>query len=144
MPNQVTVGTGWGGNRVPEFAVTVAYVLVAGDESKGSELCDGRVVNAMWLALGRDPDPMADFANVRLGDNVTGSSVVLAPTSGLSMSAGQTDVVREFLGRPRAETTAAVKEHWGEPTASGVTTAQVAKALGVEVPKGAKDCEDEE
>ena len=143
-PNQVTVGTRWGGNRVPEFAVAVAYVLVAGDESKGSELCDGRVVTAMWLALGQDPDPMADFANVRLGDNVTGSSIVLAPTSGLSMSAAQTDVVRELLTRPRAQATAAVKSHWGELTASGVTTAQVAKTLGVEVPKGAKDCEDEE
>jgi hypothetical protein len=142
-PNQVTVGSRWGGNRVPEFAVAVAYVLVAGDESKGSELCDGRVVTAMWLALGRDPDPMADLANVRLDDSVTGSAYVLAPTSGLSMSAGQTDVVRELLQRPRAEVTASVKRHWTELTASGVSTAQVARVLGTEVPKGAKDCADE-
>jgi hypothetical protein len=142
-PHQVTVGTRWGGNRVPEFAVAVAYVLVAGDESKGSELCDGRVVTAMWLALGGDSHPMTSLADVRLDDGVTGSAYVLAPTSGLYMSAGQTEVVRELLGRPRAETTAAVKKHWGELTASGVTTAQVARVLGAEVPKGAKDCEGE-
>ncbi|EDY53836.1 MULTISPECIES: hypothetical protein [Streptomyces] len=142
-PNQVTVGSRWGGNRVPEFAVAVAYVLVAGDESKGSELCDGRVVTAMWLALGGDSHPMADLANVRLGDTVTGSAYVLAPTSGLSMTAGQTDVVRELLQRPRDEATASVKQHWAELTAPGVSTAQVARVLGAEVPKGAKDCAQE-
>ncbi|MDH6518112.1 hypothetical protein M2163_004905 [Streptomyces sp. SAI-135] len=142
-PHQVTVGSRWGGNRVPEFAVAVAYVLVAGDESKGGELCDGRVVTAMWLALGRDSDPMADLANVRLDDSVTGSAYVLAPTSGLSMTAGQTDVVRELLGRPRAEVTASVQRHWSELTAPGVSTAQVARMLGTEVPKGADDCAQE-
>ncbi|MGC0339699.1 ABC transporter permease [Streptomyces sp. SLBN-8D4] len=142
-PYQVTVGTRWGGNRVPEFAVGVAYVLVAGDESKGGELCDGRVVTAMWLALGGDPHPMADLANVRLDDSVTGSAYVLAPTSGLSMTAGQTDVVRELLHRPRGEVTASVKRHWAELTASGVSTARVARVLGTEVPKGAKDCAEE-
>ncbi|MFE1838742.1 ABC transporter permease [Streptomyces sviceus] len=143
VPNQVTVGSRWGGNRVPEFAVAVAYVLVAGDESKGSELCDGRVVTAMWLALGADSHPMADLANVRLDDSVTGSAYVLAPTSGLSMTAGQTDVVRELLQRPRGEATASVKQHWAELTTPGVSTAQVARVLGAEVPKGAKDCEQE-
>lgn len=142
-PHQVTVGTRWGGNRVPEFAVGVAYVLVAGDESKGNELCDGRVVTTMWLALGGATHPMADLAHVRLDDSVTGAASVLAPTSGLSMTAGQTDVVRELLGRPRGEVTAAVKRHWAELTASGVSTVQVAKVLGTEVPKGAKDCAEE-
>lgn len=142
-PDQVTVGTRWGGNRVPEFAVAVGSVLVAGDESKGGELCDGRVVTAMWLALGGAAHPLTDLRNVRLGDSVTGSAYVLAPTSGLSMSAEQTDVVRELLGRPRGEVTAAVKRHWAELTASGVSTLQVAKVLGTEVPKGAKDCVEE-
>ncbi|MET8078835.1 ABC transporter permease [Streptomyces sp. NPDC005303] len=142
-PHQVTVDTRWGGNRVPAFAVAVAYVLVAGDESKGSELCDGRVVTAMWLALGADAHPMADLANVRIDDSVTGSGSVLAPTSGLSMSAGQTDVVRELLGRPRGEVTASVKRHWAELTRSGVSTDRVARMLGTEVPKGERDCAQE-
>lgn len=139
----MTVGTRWGGNRVPEFAVAVASVLVAGDESKGSELCDGRVVTTMWLALGGASHPMTDLANVRLDDSVTGSAYVLAPTSGLSMTAGQTDVLRELLERPRGEVTASVKRHWNELTASGVSTVQVARVLGAEVPKGAMDCAEE-
>ncbi|MFJ8784684.1 ABC transporter permease [Streptomyces sp. NPDC102476] len=142
-PGQVTVGTRWGGNRVPEFAVGVAYVLVAGDESKGGELCDGRVVTTMWLALGGASHPMTDLANVRLDDSVTGSAYVLGLTSGLSMTAGQTAVLRELLDRPRGEVTASVKQHWTELTASGVSTAQVARVLGTEVPKGAKDCAEE-
>lgn len=142
-PGQVTVGTRWGGNRVPEFAVAVASVLVAGDESKGGELCDGRVVTTMWLAVGGASHPMTDLANVRLDDSVTGSAYVLAPTSGLSMTAGQTDVLRELLECPRGEVTASVRRHWTELTAAGVSTARVAKALGTEVPKGAKDCADE-
>ncbi|MET7691077.1 ABC transporter permease [Streptomyces sp. NPDC005483] len=142
-PHQVTVGTRWGGNRVPEFAVGVAYVLVAGDESKGGELCDGRVVTAMWLALGGDAHPMADLANVRIDDSVTGSASVLAPTSGLSMTAGQTDVVRELLSRPRGEVTASVKRHWAELTRSGVSTDRVARVLGTEAPKGEQDCAQE-
>ncbi|MEU0205208.1 ABC transporter permease [Streptomyces canus] len=142
-PGQVTVGTRWGGNRVPEFAVAVASVLVAGDESKGGEVCDGRVVTTMWLALGGASHPMTDLANVRLDDSVTGSAYVLAPTSGLSMTAGQTDVLRELLDRPRGEVAASVKQHWTELTASGVSTAQVARVLGTKVPKGAQDCEEE-
>ncbi|NEB03928.1 ABC transporter permease [Streptomyces sp. SID13726] len=142
-PDQVTVGTRWGGNRIPEFAVGVASVLVAGSESKGSDLCDGRVVTTMWLALGGASHPLGELRNVRIDDSVTGSAYVLAPTSGLSMSAEQTDVVRELLGRPRGEVTAAVQRHWAELTASGVSTTQVAKVLGAEVPKGAKDCAEE-
>jgi hypothetical protein len=140
-PHQVTVGTRWGGNRVPEFAVAVATVLVGGNEKKGSELCDGRVVTVMWLALGRDPDPIADLRNVRVGDSLTGGATVLAPTDPLSMSAGQTDVVRELLSRPRTEVTSAVKSHWAQLTAPGVTTAEVARVLGTKVPKGADECE---
>jgi hypothetical protein len=142
-PHQVTVGTRWGGNRIPEFAVAVGYVLVAGDEAKGGELCDGRVVTAMWLALGGAAHPLTDLADVRIDDSTSGSAVVLAPTDGLSMSAGQTYVVRELLDRPRAEVTAAVKQHWTELTAPGVSTAQVAHVLGAKAPKGAKDCADE-
>lgn len=142
-PGQVTVGTRWGGNRVPEFAVAVGSVLVAGDESKGGELCDGRVVTTMWLAVGGADRPLEDLRNVRLDDSVTGSAYVLAPTSGLSMSAAQTDVLRHLLDRPRPEVTASVRRHWAELTTPGVTTARVAKVLGVEVPKGAKDCVEE-
>ncbi|MFF4802707.1 ABC transporter permease [Streptomyces sp. NPDC001351] len=139
-PGQVTVGTRWGGNRVPEFAVAVASVLVGGDEKKGSQLCDGRVVTVMWLALGRDADPVADLKNVRLDDSLSGPAIALTPTSPLSMSAGQTDVVRELLSRPRAEVTSAVKSHWAQLTAPGVKTAEVARVLGTEVPKGADEC----
>ncbi|MEV6942058.1 ABC transporter permease [Streptomyces sp. NPDC051172] len=139
-PGQVTVGTRWGGNRVPEFAVAVASVLVGGDEKKGSELCDGRVVTAMWLALGRDADPVADLKNVRLDDSLSGPAIALTPTNPLSMSAGQTDVVRELLSRPRAEVTSAVKAHWAQLTAPGVKTAEVARVLGTKVPKGVDEC----
>ncbi|MEU6353509.1 ABC transporter permease [Streptomyces sp. NPDC047072] len=142
-PGQASVGTHWGGNRVPEFAVGVAAVLVAGDESKGGELCDGRVVTLMWLALGSDAHPMATLRNVRLDDSVSGSAIALAPTDPVSMSAAQTDVVRALLGRPRAQVTASVKRHWSRLTAPGVTTAEVARVLGTEVPKGAKDCAEE-
>lgn len=142
-PHQVTVGTRWGGNRVPEFAGAVASVLVAGTEEKAGELCDGRMVTVMWLAVGSAADPLTDLRNVRLGDSLSGSAVVLSPTSGLSMSAGQTSVVVDLLKRPRAEVTAAVKEHWGELTAPGVSTAEAARVLGVEVPKvGDDECEE--
>jgi hypothetical protein len=142
-PHQVTVGTRWGGNRVPEFAAAVASVLVAGDETKAGELCDGRMVTVMWLALGGAADPTTDLRNVRLDDSLSGSAIVLTPTHPLSMSAGQTSVVVELLKRPRAEVTAAVKEHWSELTAPGVTTAQAAQVLGAEVPKGGGDeCEE--
>lgn len=142
-PGQVTVGTRWGGNRVPEFAVGVASVLVTGAESKGGEVCDGRVVTVMWLALGGSAHPLADLADARIDDSVTGAATVLAPTDGLSMSAAQTDVVRELLDRPRDEVTASVKRNWTDLTASGVTTSRVAQLLGVEAPKGEKDCADE-
>ncbi|WP_374200246.1 ABC transporter permease [Streptomyces sp. AC555_RSS877] len=139
-PHQVTVGTRWGGNRVPEFAAAVASVLVAGDETKGGELCDGRMVTVMWLALGGAADPTADLRDVRLDDSLSGSAIVLTPTHPLSMSAGQTSVVVELLKRPRDEVTATVKKHWAELTAPGVTTAEAARVLGAEVPKEDDEC----
>ncbi|WP_327316126.1 ABC transporter permease [Streptomyces sp. NBC_01235] len=135
-PGEVTVGTRWGGNRVPEFAVGAAAVLVGGSEEVTlQEVCDARAVTIMWLVLGADPTPMATFQNVRLNDTTTGSDQVLAPTNGLSMTAAQTTVVRELLARPRAETTARVKAHWAELTSAKTTVAQAAKLLGVEAPK---------
>ncbi|CAM5721214.1 hypothetical protein SALBM217S_07310 [Streptomyces griseoloalbus] len=54
-PGEVTVGTTWGGNRVPEFTIAVAGVLVTGSEASMGELCDGRMVTVMWLALAARP-----------------------------------------------------------------------------------------
>ncbi|MFI1924428.1 MULTISPECIES: ABC transporter permease [unclassified Streptomyces] len=142
-PGEVTVGTRWGGNRVPEFAVGVATVLVGGSEDVTTEpMCDARAVTIMWLVLGQDPTPTDTFRNVRLDDSTTGSGVVLAPTNGLSLSGPQTTVIRELLDRPRAEMTARVKAHWTELTSARTTTAQAAKLLGVEVPKEADQCEE--
>ncbi|GAA4786930.1 ABC transporter permease [Streptomyces ziwulingensis] len=140
-PGQVTVGTRWGGTRVPEFATAVASVLVAGDEEAGGELCDGRVVTVMWLALGGAEDPLAELRTVRLDDSVRGSAIALTPTGSLSMSAGQTGVVVELLERPRAEVAAAVRAHWDELTGPGVTTAEAARTLGADVPEGGDECE---
>ncbi|GAB2994320.1 ABC transporter [Streptomyces pseudoechinosporeus] len=141
-PGEVTVGTRWGGNRIPEFAVGVASVLVAGDEEAAGQLCDARTVVVMWLALGSEPDPMTSLRNVRLDDSVSGSAIVLAPTDPLSMSAQQTDVVREMLERPRYGITAKVKAHWTELTSPKTSTARAAELLDVPVPQG-KEGEDE-
>ncbi|MFJ4485371.1 ABC transporter permease [Streptomyces longwoodensis] len=143
-PGEVTVGTRWGGNRVGEFAVGVAAVLVAGTEARADALCDGRMVTVMWLALGSDPHPLTTFRNVRLDDEVTGSGVVLAPTDPLSLTAQQTEVLRALLDRPRAEVTARVKAHWRDLTSPRTTTAQTARLLGVPVPKGVETCADDE
>ena len=141
-PHQVTVGPAWGGNRVPEFSAAVASVLVAGNEKAAGELCDGRMVTVMWLALSWQDHPMQSLRNVRLDDSVTGSAIVLAPTDPLSMTAAQTDVVRQLLGKARDEVGARVKAHWAELTAPKLTTARAAELLGVPVPKGAMDkCE---
>ncbi|WP_223189016.1 MULTISPECIES: ABC transporter permease [unclassified Streptomyces] len=129
--HEVTVGTRWGGPRVPEFSAAVAAVLVAGSEEKGVELCDGRMVTVMWLALGWQDEPLDAMRLVRVDDSITGGAVVLGPSYPLSMSADQTDVVRELLTRPRAEVTAQVKEAWTELTAPGVSTARAAELLGV-------------
>ncbi|MFB7595645.1 ABC transporter permease [Streptomyces sp. NPDC056160] len=144
-PGTATVGTRWGGNRVPEFSVGLASVLVAGDERAGAEVCDGRVVTVMWLALGAAPDPVTALRDVRLDDSLEGGSYVLTPTGGLRMSAAQTEVVRALLHRPRQEAASAVKSHWAELTAPGTSTARVADLLdvpGVSHAKGAGDaCE---
>ncbi|MFA3876751.1 ABC transporter permease [Streptomyces sp. MMCC 100] len=140
--DQVTVGSAWGGNRVPEFSSAVAAVLVAGTEAAGSELCDGRMVTVMWLSLSWQDDPMDALRRVRLDDSVTGSAIVLSPTDPLSMTEGQTDVVRRLLENPPAGTGARVKEHWAELTAPGVTTARVAELLGVPGPGKADSCEE--
>ncbi|MFJ1974215.1 ABC transporter permease [Streptomyces sp. NPDC087903] len=141
-PGQVSVGTAWGGNRVPEFAAAVASVLVAGKEKAGGEMCDGRMVTVMWLALGAQSDPVASLRNVRLDDSVTGSAIVLSPTEPLSMTTAQTEVVRELFDRPRAEVTAKVKANWTELTSAKVTAARAAELLGVAVPKGEDKCDE--
>ncbi|MEV0223401.1 ABC transporter permease [Streptomyces sp. NPDC050704] len=143
-PGQVTVGTNWGGNRIPEFAVGVASVLVAGDEEAGGEVCDARTVVVMWLALGTEPDPMASLRNVRLDDSVSGSAIALTPTHPLSMTAQQTDVVREMLERPRYSITAKVKAHWTELTSPKTSTARAAELLDVPVPKGKEEKNEED
>jgi hypothetical protein len=84
---------------------------------------------------------MTSLRNVRLDDSVRGSAIVLSPTNPMSMTAGQTDVVRELLGRPAGEIAPRVTAHWAELTAPKVTTARVAKLLGVAAPKAADRCE---
>ncbi|MFK0116741.1 ABC transporter permease [Streptomyces sp. NPDC090994] len=138
--DQVTVGTEWGGNRVPEFSAAVAAVLVAGSEQAGSEMCDGRMVTVMWLALGWQDDPMDALRRVRLDDSVQGSAIVLSPTDPLSMTAGQTDVVRRLLEKPADGVAAKVREHWGELTSPKLTTARAAELLGVAGPDEADSC----
>ncbi|MXM68498.1 ABC transporter permease [Streptomyces sp. HUCO-GS316] len=140
-PHQVTVGTAWGGNRVPEFSVGVASVLVAGNEKAAGEMCDGRMVTVMWTALAWESDPVAALRRVRLDDSVTGSAIVLAPTDSLSMTAGQTEVVRQLLEQPRDAVAVKVKAHWAELTDPKVTTGRAAQLLGVAVPKGADKCD---
>ncbi|MFE0799864.1 ABC transporter permease [Streptomyces sp. NPDC058812] len=140
--HQVTVGTSWGGNRVPEFSSAVAAVLVAGTEEAGSEICDGRMVTLMWLSLSWQDDPMNALRRVRVDDSVQGSAVVLSPTDPLSMTEGQTDVVRRLLEDPPAGVGEQVKAHWDELTSPGVTTARAAELLGVAGPQKADSCEE--
>ncbi|WP_432082573.1 ABC transporter permease [Streptomyces sp. WAC 04229] len=139
---QVTVGTAWGGNRVPEFSSAVAAVLVAGSEKAGSEVCDGRMVTLMWISLSWQDDPMNALSRVRVDDSVRGPATVLSPTEPLSMTAGQTDVVRRLLEKPPAGVGERVKAHWSELTAPGVTTARAAELLGVAGPEEADSCEE--
>ncbi|MDT0463469.1 ABC transporter permease [Streptomyces gibsoniae] len=130
-PGVVSAGTRWGGNRVPEFAVGVASVLVAGDEQTASEMCDARVVTVMWLALAAQDDPEAAFREVRLDDATEGSGLVLAPTEPVAMSAEQTRIVRELLNQPRYSVTARMKAHWTELMSPETSEARVAELLGV-------------
>jgi hypothetical protein len=139
-PHEVTVGTQWGGNRVPEFSAAVAGVLIAGDEKAATSICDGRMVPLMWLAVGWESDPLDALRRVRLDDSVTGSAMVLQPTSGLSMTAAQTEVLRALLDLPRGEAGARVKDHWGELTAPKVTAARAAELLDLPAPEGEDKC----
>jgi hypothetical protein len=137
-PGEVTVDTRWGGNRVSEFAVGVASVLVAGDERTAGEMCDARTVMVMWLALGNDPDPMGSLSELRLDDSVSGSAIVRSPTDPLAMTAQQTTVVRELLQRPRYSVIPKVKANWTELTSPKTSTARAAKLLDVPLPEGEK------
>ncbi|AQS68888.1 hypothetical protein [Streptomyces pactum] len=139
--HQVTVGTAWGGNRVPEFSSAVAAVLVAGTEAAAGEICDGRMVTVMWLSLSWQDDPVNALRRVRVDDSVKGSAVVLSPTDPLSMTEGQTDVVRRLLEDPPAGVGERVKAHWDELASPGVTTARAAELLGVAGPEKADSCE---
>ncbi|WP_043673025.1 hypothetical protein [Streptomyces xylophagus] len=141
VPYQVTVGTRWGGPRVPEFAAAVSSVLVTGSEKATSSLCDGRMVTIMWLALAWQSDPLAELRTVRLDDSVTGSAIVLSPTNPMSMTSEQTTVVRELFTAGKSAIAPKVKAHWAELTAPKVTTAKVAQLLGVKAPTGADKCE---
>ncbi|MEU1934727.1 ABC transporter permease [Streptomyces coeruleorubidus] len=141
-PHEVTVGTRWGGNRVPEFSVAVAGVLVAGSEKASTSMCDGRMVTVMWLAVGWESDPVAALRRVRLDDSATGSALVLQPTNGMYMTDAQTEVLRELLDRPRGEVTARVRSHWAELTEPRVTAARAAALLGVKAPEGDDKCLD--
>ncbi|MBT3154510.1 ABC transporter permease [Streptomyces sp. CHD11] len=140
-PDEVTVGTSWGGSRVPEFAVTVAGVLVTGGEEALGEMCDGRIVTVMWLGLAGRPDPVADLRRVRLDDSASGSAIVISQTEPLSMTTAHTELVVDLLGQPRDEVAAKVKDGWAELTAPGVTTERVAGVLGVDAPEGEDECE---
>lgn len=137
-PGQVTVGTAWGGTRVHEFAAGVASVLVVGNEATDDRvLCDARTVTVTWLALAAEKDPMAAFRAVRVDDSTVGGAVVQTPTNPFSLTAAQTDVVRQALQRPRAGVAAAVKAHWPELTSPKTSLARVAEVLGVRAPRGA-------
>jgi hypothetical protein len=139
-PHEVTVGTQWGGNRVPEFSAAVAGVLIAGDEEAATSICDGRIVPLMWLAVGWEPDPLDALRRVRLNDTVTGSDSVLQPTNGLYMTEAQTEVLRALLDLPRAEAGARVKDRWDELTAPKITAARAAGLLGLPAPEGEDKC----
>lgn len=141
-PDQVSVGTMWGGNRVPEFAVAVAGVLVTGKEAETGTLCDGRLVTVMWLALAGGPDPLSDLRNIRIDDSTSGSAVVVSETEPLSMTAAHTELVRELLDRPREEIGAKVAAHWDELTTPEVTTDRTAQLLGLDAPEEADECQE--
>ncbi|MFE9924418.1 ABC transporter permease [Streptomyces sp. NPDC005774] len=141
-PNQVSVGTMWGGNRVPEFAVAVAGVLVTGKEAVAGTLCDGRLVTVMWLALAGGSDPLSDLRDIRIDDSTSGSAVVVSETEPLSMTAAHTELVRELLDRPREEIGAKVTAHWAELTTPEVTTDRTAHLLGLDAPEEADECQE--
>ncbi|MEV5952707.1 ABC transporter permease [Streptomyces sp. NPDC051987] len=140
-PGTVTVGTQWGGNRVPEFAVGVARVLVAGSEQASADMCDARGVTTMWLALAGDSTPATTFRHLRIDDSLKGSGVVRTSDGGsMSVSAQQTQVVRELLREPHDTVAARVKSHWRQLVSPHTTTADAARLLGVKAPTGPDDC----
>ncbi|MFD5914580.1 ABC transporter permease [Streptomyces massasporeus] len=139
-PHEVTVGTQWGGNRVPEFSAAVAGVLIAGDEKAATSICDARIVPLMWLAVGWESDPLDALRRVRLDDSITGSAMVLQPTDGLSMTVAQTEVLRALLDLPRGEAAARVKDRWRELTAPKITAARAAELLDLPEPEGEDKC----
>ncbi|MCN9244187.1 ABC transporter permease [Streptomyces sp. RY43-2] len=138
-PGEITAGTRWGGTRVPEFAVGVASVLVAGDEEAASKMCDARVVTVMWLALAAQDDPMTALRDVRIDNSVTGSAGALSITDPVLMSTEQTRIVRDLLKRPRYSVTARMKTHWAELTSPKTSLTQVAELLGVPAGKAAAE-----
>ncbi|MEV5986063.1 ABC transporter permease [Streptomyces sp. NPDC052051] len=138
-PGEITAGTRWGGNRVPEFAVGVASVLVAGDEEAASKMCDARVVTVMWLALAAQDDPMKALRDVRIDNSVSGAAGALSITDPVLMSTEQTRIVRELLKRPRYSVTARMKTHWAELTSPKTSLTQVAELLGVPAGKAAAE-----
>ncbi|MFJ9347052.1 ABC transporter permease [Streptomyces sp. NPDC101237] len=141
--NTVTVGTQWGGNRVPEFAVGVARVLVAGNEMATIEMCDARAVTTMWLALATDPTPEDTFRRLRIDDSLTGPAAVLTPDGGsMSVSSQATDVVRDLFRAPHDTVAARVRAHWAELTSARTPVSRAARLLGVPVPRGKDDCGD--
>jgi hypothetical protein len=99
------------------------------------------MVTVMWLALAWESDPIGQLKNVRLDDSVSGRAIVLSQTNPLTMTEGQTTVVRELLERPRGEVEAKVKSQWAELTSPKVTTARVAELLGVDAKVKADSCE---
>ncbi|MFF7856863.1 hypothetical protein [Streptomyces sp. NPDC007904] len=139
-PDEVTVGTSWGGNRVPEFSVAVAGVLVTGKEETVSTMCDGRMVTVMWLALAGRPDPLSDLRRVRVDDSLSGSAVVVSQTEPLNMNAAQTELVRELLRQDREEVATRVRAHWAELTAPKVTADRAARLLGLDAPDEEDAC----
>ncbi|MFJ7178272.1 ABC transporter permease [Streptomyces massasporeus] len=139
-PHEVTVGTQWGGNRVPEFSAAVAGVLIAGDEKTSTSICDARIIPLMWLAVGWQSDPLDALRRVRLDDSITGSAMVLQPTDGLSMTAAQTEVLRALLDLPRGEAGARVKDRWRELTAPKLTATRAASLLDLPTPDGEDKC----
>ncbi|MFD3733656.1 ABC transporter permease [Streptomyces sp. NPDC058632] len=139
-PDEVSVGTRWGGNRVPEFAVAVAGVLVTGREARVGAMCDGRLVTVMWLALAGRPDPLSDLSGIRLDDSTSGSAVVVSETEPLYMTAAHTELVRELLDLPREEAGAKVRANWAGLTSPEVTTDRTAELLGLDAPEEADEC----
>ncbi|OIJ64801.1 hypothetical protein [Streptomyces mangrovisoli] len=140
-PGEVTVGTRWGGDRVPEFAAGVAGVLVAGREDAAGELCGARAVTAVWLAVGTDPHPWAAYRALRPAEDDVEAASVDTPTEPLTLSAAQSEVLAQLLRRPAATVAARVRAHWNELTAPRTTTAEVAHLLAVPPLRGTDNCD---